>query len=105
MTISGIPQSCAYATQVIILVAQGQSVASATPARPVNLPYVAAINTAVCSLRVNISSILDFPILSSKSRFSSQGTPYIAFTPLFSSIFINKSDAFIYISQKINLLP
>jgi hypothetical protein len=73
----GIAHNCAYATQVIRLVAPGPSVEIATPVLPVSLPYVAAINTAVCSFLVTISLILLCSSAANISRFSSHGTQKI----------------------------
>lgn len=97
ITMTGIPHSCAYATPVIILVAHGPSVAMATHIFPVSLPYVAAINTADCSLRVTIRSIGELRSASTISRFSSQGTPYIVVTPC-ASRHLMKSDAIFIIN-------
>jgi len=75
MTMTGMPHSCANAIHVIILVAPGHSVAIATHIFPVSLPYVAAINTADCSLRVTMRSIGEVLSASTISKFSSHGTP------------------------------
>ena len=101
MTTTGMPPSCAYATQVIILVAPGHRVASATPAFPVSLPYVAAMKTAVCSFLVTISSIDDVLSDSTRSRFSSPGRPKIRSTHSASRHWINKSDAFMINVKKV----
>jgi hypothetical protein len=86
-----------------MFVAPGHNVASATPGIQVYLPEVAAMKTAVCSLRVKTSSIDDFCSESNKSKFSSPGTQYTVFTHFFSRIFTIKSDVFIFIYQVLNI--
>src|SRR5579872_5403730 len=80
MTI-GMAPSCAYAAPVVRFNAPGPSVVRHTPASPVRRPWVAAMNAAACSWRVNTSSMLERRNASTTSRFSSPGTPKIRFTP------------------------
>ena len=81
---------------MIIFVAPGQSVESATHAFQVSLPYVAAINTAVCSFLVTISLIDEVRIASRRSRFSSQGTQKIYSIACHSKHETNNCAAFIW---------
>lgn len=97
---TGIHHNWAYATHVIILVAPGPSVAIATPIFHVNLPYVAAINTAVCSWRVTIRVIDEVLIASSIARFSSHGTPKIWVIQYASKVFIIQSLTVVIFWQK-----
>src|SRR4051794_17378617 len=63
-----------------------------TPGRPVNRPWVAAMNAADCSCRVSTSSMRELRKDSTTSRFSSPGTPKTYSTPSFSSAATSRSD-------------
>src|ERR1700753_1022994 len=82
--ISGVEFVVASAVPSSRLIAPGPSVAEQTPARPVNRPWVSAMNEAACSCRTSTYWI-DEPAMASTSRmFSSPGIPKTCVTPSFS---------------------
>jgi len=72
---SGARSMLASATPVMRFVAPGPSVARHTPALPVSRPYTSAMNAAPCSWRVMTKRMDEPSKASSRSMFSSPGTP------------------------------
>ena len=72
--------------------APGPRVLRHTPGLPVSRPYVAAIKPAACSCLVTTRRMADVRRDSSRSRFSSPGTPNTYGTPSFSRARTKRSE-------------